>query len=85
MYLYVCMNACVTYFLKIKKKLIWLIIYNFIIKFLFNFKYIYVFAWSYMLVLLIWKGYYQKNINEKITYIGEAKKYPPPINNYPLC
>lgn len=36
------------------------------------------------ILLLIWKGYYQKNINEKLTYIGKAKRYPPPINNYPL-
>ena len=41
MYLYVCMNACVKCF---KKKLIWLIIYIFIIKISFNFKYIHAFA-----------------------------------------
>ena len=44
------MNACVTYLKKKKKRLI---IYIFIIKNLFNFKYIHAFAWSYMLVTII--------------------------------
>ena len=34
------------------KKIILLIIYIFIIKILFNFKYIHAYAWSYMLVIL---------------------------------
>ena len=52
MYLYVCMNAgviCFSFFLKKN----WLIIYIFIIKFLFYFKCIHVFAWDYMLVYII--------------------------------
>ena len=43
------MNACVTYFKKKKR----LIIYIFIIKILFNFKCIHVFAWNYILVTII--------------------------------
>ena len=45
-YMYACI-ACFFFFFKR------LIIYIFIIKVLFNFKYIHVFAWSYMLVTIL--------------------------------
>ena len=87
MYLHVCINACVTC-LKIIIIIIWLIIYIFIIKILFNFKCIHAFAWRYILVIIIKKNKHThvlNNLTLSILPINKKKilsivlNSPPPL------